>query len=534
MRKIYNLFFIATLVSLVSCQDEVDVDNLMNFPPTVLSVTPKTGVKTGDFDIKVVFVDGVSSPLSSATVVLKDAAGNEIASGAKALTGVKDSVVIAGSEFGSADLPLGDYSIAITAADSKNNVTTSETTFKIVNQLYLANQSEMYIAGAFNGWGAGVMELVANNTWEIKNIDLAGGPWKFKNTTDWTDADWGDSNCDGTMEVTTGGGPNTECDYSGLVNVRFNDETLKYTVLPAVNYEANLGSLYLLGSFNNFQGPEPKFTLVADHTWKVAEFRMKAGDSFKFAEKTTFEGINYGDAQFDGKAEMFGPNIVLPESYADAFYEIVFNDETRAYSLTVARYPFPSNLYLVGGSTSADWSPPASIPFKKLAEGKFEIYSYLTTAGGGFKFLQVQDWAGDWGKGDEGKVVQEGEGNLTVSSDGFYRIYVDYTNMTYSVTESSWGIIGSARTGDDSGWGADDNMTFVGGKGSYKWTISKTLFNGKLKFRMNDSWDINLGDNEPNGTLEYGGKDIDITAGTYIIEMVLDPVNGFTYTVTPN
>ena len=152
------------------------------------------------------------------------------------------------------------------------------TNFKVANQLFPANNSNMFIAGAFNGWGAGVMELVADYTWEIKEIDLQGGPWKLKNTADWTDADWGDSNCDKTMEVTTGGGPNTECDYSGLVNVRFNDETLKYTVVPAVNYTTNLSGLYLLGTFNSFQGPEPKFTLVANNTWELAEFRFKAGD----------------------------------------------------------------------------------------------------------------------------------------------------------------------------------------------------------------------------------------------------------------
>ena len=49
-------------------------------------------------------------------------------------------------------------------------------------------------------------ELVGDYTWEIRDVDLLGDEWKIKNTPDWTDQDWGDSDCDGIMENTTGGG----------------------------------------------------------------------------------------------------------------------------------------------------------------------------------------------------------------------------------------------------------------------------------------------------------------------------------------
>jgi hypothetical protein len=536
MKRILGILIVFASIALTSCEDELDVNSKLNYPPTLVSIYPKSSVKVGnEFDIQVVLADGPATPLSDATITLKTAGDNEteIYSVSETLSGQMDTVVVESEAFSSSQLALGDYKLIIVAKDTKGNVITHEQPFKVANQLYAANQNEMYIAGAFNGWGSGVMELVADNTWEIKEIDLQGGPFKFKNRTDWSDTDWGDSNCDMTMENTSGGGPDTQCDYTGLVNVRFNDETLKYTVTPSVEYASNVASLYLLGSFNNFSGPEPKFNLVANNTWEVAEFRMKAGDVFKFAENTSFEGKNYGDANLDGKAEEYGPNITLGESYADAFYKITFNDATRLYSIVVVRYPYPSNLYLVGGSTIADWNPTNSVPFVKTGDGKFEIYSYLTAAGGGFKFLQVKDWAGDWGKGDEGKVVQEGESNVTVAADGFYRITVDFVAGTYAVNAMNWGIIGSARTGNDTGWNADDDMAFVGGKGSYKWTKTITLFAGEMKFRANDSWDVNLGDDGANGTLEYGGANMNVTAGTYIVELILDPVNGYTYTITP-
>lgn len=529
-----KILFIAIAAAFIffSCEDDINVDDLLSYPPTIMSVTPKTSVKIGDFSIKVTLADGPKSPLANATIVLKDANGTELYSLTETLTGIMDSVVIPGSAFNASSLPLGDYSIVVNASDTRGNTVESTSPFKVANQLYAANQAAMYIAGAFNGWGAGELELVADNTWEIKEVDLQGGPWKLKNTPDWTDVDWGDSNCDKTMEITTGGGPNTECGYSGLVNVRFNDETLKYTVVPSVNYKTTLSGLYLLGTFNDFQGPEPQFTLVADNTWELPEQRLGPGDAFKFAESPFFQGKNYGDQDMDGKAEEFGPNILLPVDFVDAYYKISFNEVTRLYTLTVIRYPYPSELYLVGGSTAIGWEPGDAISFVKLEDGKFEIYAYLTAGGGGFKFLEVKDWAGDWGKGDEGKVVQEGENNVEVSADGFYRVFVDFTQGTYNVTAVSFGIVGSATPG---GWDTDTDMTYIGGTEPYTWEVDITLTDGAYKFRANDAWDINLGKGDTDGTLKFNTGDITSPgAGDYHIVINLDPVNGYTYTVTPN
>jgi hypothetical protein len=57
-----------------------------------------------------------------------------------------------------------------------------------------------------------------------------------------------------------------------------------------------------------------------------------------------------------------------------------------------------------------------------------------------------------------------------------------------------------------------------------------------MKFRANDSWDVNFGDDGANGSLEYSaGSNIAVgSAGNYTIEMILDPVNGYTYTITLN
>jgi hypothetical protein len=120
---------------------------------------------------------------------------------------------------------------------------------------------------------------------------------------------------------------------------------------------------------------------------------------------------------------------------------------------------------------------------------------------------------------------------VVVANDGFYRIFVDFTNLSYSVQAVSWGIVGNATPG---GWDNDTNMTFVGGLGSYKWQIDVALTAGEYKFRANDGWDINFGKGDSDGTLKFNaGNIVSPGAGNYHLEIVLDPVNGYTYTISP-
>jgi hypothetical protein len=63
-----------------------------------------------------------------------------------------------------------------------------------------------------------------------------------------------------------------------------------------------------------------------------------------------------------------------------------------------------------------------------------------------------------------------------------------------------------------------------------EWKVIVELKNGKIKFRANDGWDINLGDNGANGILEYGGSDIVVEAGKYEIKLKLGTPD-YTYTI---
>ncbi|MGK4566117.1 SusE domain-containing protein [Flavobacterium sp. 3HN19-14] len=99
--------------------------------------------------------------------------------------------------------------------------------------------------------------------------------------------------------------------------------------------------------------------------------------------------------------------------------------------------------------------------------------------------------------------------------------------FTLKVTpyQPHWGIIGSATP---HGWESSTDMAFNPMTGKY--SISLGLLDGAYKFRLDNSWTTNYGDDGNNLTLEQNGADIPATAGNYTI--VLD-IENHSYTITP-
>ena len=91
----------------------------------------------------------------------------------------------------------------------------------------------------------------------------------------------------------------------------------------------------------------------------------------------------------------------------------------------------------------------------------------------------------------------------------------------------NWGIIGSATP---TGWGSDTNLDYDLTTKKYSTTMNMVV--GEFKFRLDDAWAVNFGDDGNNLSLEAGGVNIPITAaGSYTI--VAD-FNAKTYTITKN
>ncbi|VAW25738.1 Cell surface glycan-binding lipoprotein, utilization system for glycans and polysaccharides (PUL), SusD family [hydrothermal vent metagenome] len=89
---------------------------------------------------------------------------------------------------------------------------------------------------------------------------------------------------------------------------------------------------------------------------------------------------------------------------------------------------------------------------------------------------------------------------------------------------SNWGLVGSATA---NGWGGPDmSLHQTGTANVYAGFFN--LSDGEIKFRRDNDWGFNYGDNGADGTLEDGGSNIVIAAGLYKITLDL---GSLTYTI---
>lgn len=511
-----NMFKLATLlffgVALVfSCKkEELDLNALTDFPPGILSITPGPGnkVDAGDFDVVVKFISGTVSPLASATVKLTDAAGAELASASESLSGTLDSIVIDGSKFNAANLPLGNYNIQVTVTDSKGKVNTKNTSFEIFNL------PSVGIIGSATptGWGSDTdMSYKGDNVFEI-TMTLVKGEVKFRADDGWT-VNWGSGAFP--SGIGTQDGANIPVP-AGTWKVSFNVSTGAYSFTQAVTFASKIKGLYLLGAFNNFQGEQYKFNLVSNNTWVLDEIQMKPGTLFKFAEGPSFMGLNWGDDEPDGRADEFGKNIAFANTAGEAFYKVTFNDKSLLYEFQFLRYP---TIGIIGDATPGGWGAETSMTDK--GDGSFEVT--LDLVAGEAKFRANNSWDTNWGATDfpSGVGVQNGP-NIPIPAGRYkitFRPGTGAYNFELDAGFQSIGIIGDATPG---GWGAETAMT-KNADGTF--SIVLGLGNGEAKFRANNSWDVNWGATDfPSGTGTPGGPNIKVNKGIYIINF--DPKTG--------
>src|SRR5690606_3559633 len=85
-------------------------------------------------------------------------------------------------------------------------------------------------------------------------------------------------------------------------------------------------------------------------------------------------------------------------------------------------------------------------------------------------------------------------------------------------TISTWGIVGSGY--NDWGNGGPDGQFFSTGSADV-FVAYVSLLDGEIKFREDNDWANDFGDDGADGTLEKGGANIPVTAGDYKITLNL-------------
>ncbi|WP_272022288.1 SusE domain-containing protein [Olleya namhaensis] len=234
---------------------------------------------------------------------------------------------------------------------------------------------------------------------------------------------------------------------------------------------------------------------------------------------------------------------IVPNTATDIDFKIqttfsegtVFTSNVKTVNITAysSLLDLSTNLGLVGDATPGGWDagtdrPILDVPFYTTSTPN-QYVAYATLRDGEMKFRKDNLWTENYGDdGADGSVEPNGA-NIPVTA-GTYKITVMTDDaavpLSYTLEPFSWGIVGD---GTPNGWdGPDTQLTYNSFQDNFK--LAVTLTDGEMKFRFNNDWGVNLGDDGLDGLLEVGGGNIPVTAGHYILTLDL---NAQTYELEP-
>jgi len=322
---------------------------------------------------------------------------------------------------------------------------------------------------------------------------------------------------------------NNERKFSNAVALKLTPYVVPPKVTPPASKKLFLVGSATAGGWNNpVPVPSQEFTRIDSVTYE-GTFYMKGGEQYlclpvngdwstKYSVKdNNVAGLNKGgDFGFNLSDNFPGPD-------KTGTYKIRLDFQGGKFTLTLVQ---EFGLLWVAGDYQG-WSPataPKIASVKK--DGDHEGYVYVKPGGSyEFKLTSQADWSGtNYGDGGGGALSTSG-GNLKFpGAGGFFRINANTATNKYSISQTTWSIIGSLT-----GWGSDISMSLNGSI----WEGTATV-GGKeeFKFRANADWGVNFGDNNADNSLEYGGANIVLpAAGTYKISLDLTNPGYYTYKV---
>ena len=188
--------------------------------------------------------------------------------------------------------------------------------------------------------------------------------------------------------------------------------------------------------------------------------------------------------------------------------------------LNITAYALISYMYAPGAYQG--WDPAtANTLVSANSNGIFIGYINFPAAGSEFKVTQDKNWNVNYG-GSGGNLSSTGA-NIQSPGAGYHKLTVDMNTMKYTLVPYQLSIIGAATVG---GWNTDTDMSWD--NSLLKWKVVSNFTSGEMKFRLNHDWGTNWGDDGANGTLDAGGANINISAGSHTI--LFNPFD-LTYTI---
>lgn len=316
---------------------------------------------------------------------------------------------------------------------------------------------------------------------------------------------------------------------------------------------------------------DPQFssTTIINFSWQEADYgqptqinyRLEMDDSADFAEpiqvsSTTQRSLALTVSQLNSAIGDAGlPPFQTGTVYARIVSTIGTEGSLEQFSNAVSFDVFPyttefPRLYVVGayqensgyGPEDADAPTIASSEFGN--ETDYEGFVYFSGSDLNFRFHR-SGFVGEYVQGnpeygnDGGTVVEGASGSFSAPSEGYYLIRVNLEDGTISMMQTDWAMTGEAT---QNGWvDADDptinpdlDMTY--NPETRLWTVEEDINPAEFKFRINDSWSLEIGDNEGDGNLELGVNASNLStnaSGPSLVTLDLSSPRAYRFSISP-
>jgi hypothetical protein len=180
-----------------------------------------------------------------------------------------------------------------------------------------------------------------------------------------------------------------------------------------------------------------------------------------------------------------------------------------------ANYP---KIYFPGDHQGWDAGNTETALASILSDQVYEGYSYFEEDNNRFVITKFPSFSLTYGDNDADGTLEINGDTIIAGEAGLYFLNVDLNDKTYVMEKHNWGVIGDATP---TAWDSDTDMVWDAENKAMKITID--LVPGSLKFRVNDDWTYNLGDENADGILSQDGNDIMILeGGKYEILLFVD------------
>ena len=324
--------------------------------------------------------------------------------------------------------------------------------------------------------------------------------------------------------------------------------TLFYTSCTDATSLDEIGPVVRLGAAPNITtGPSNLIFVEEEEANPIEPISWTAAD-FGFTAATTYEiqldvvGNNFADPltlgqttglSFDGMTVASLNNILFAQGFPeltalDFEYRIVATVSDEVDPLISVASPLQLTLYeviiifpklhLPGDYQEWDPTTEVNVIFSVQSNRRYQGFNFFSIDNALFKFTDGPSWDVNWGDEEpDGTLDPQGIGNdiPTGGTAGVYFLECDLNSLTYSIQPAAMGVLGSATAG---GWEVDIDFEYDAENNIL--VLTTDLTTGEIKFRANDDWALNLGDNDGNGKLQLEGANIPITeAGNYTINL---------------